>query len=157
MRFWIIILIVVLALAGTYQWLKKAYDKIAFDISFKGVDLHGAKITDLLTGSVSQIDLLLGAKISNTNSFAIPFKDVRIELFYEGVRVAETTGGFTSQEFKIPANGYLEISDSVNVIISTKAAQLIYKGISKLSPELVYKASFTVFGIPIRISDKFVW
>lgn len=152
-----IIVLAVIALAGylIYRYVRSIVDKITFKSAFKGVDLGGATLASLLAGNVSNVKVTLSATITNANGFSIPFNNLKSSLFFEGTLVADTTGALAQQRFTVPANGTLEVTDTVNVYINSASIKLLSQGVQNTHPEVAYTVSLSIYSIPVNFDGKF--
>lgn len=149
MRAFLIILLILVVLGFiAFRWGKSVFDKFAFNISFKGVDLQS-----ILNGTgFTQVDLTVS--IDNKNNFSVPVTGFYAEIFYNNNLLAKSTN--SGQQFVIPANGNVTVSHSVTVGLTNDAIDIAGKLISKQSIPFTYKIKATLWGwIPISYSGKF--
>lgn len=158
---WIVVILIIATVIG-FTWGKKAWDKISFSKpDLQGLDLQGLTINDFLNsafvGTERNISATLGMTIKNENNFSIPFGNMKIQLLYNNIIVAETSNMLSMQKFIIPAKGNLAISDTINVQLS-KAGTFLIEKIKGNHPQMDYKINLSVFGIPIpAIKNNFTW
>lgn len=152
MRTFLIIAAIVLLLVLGYLYVKKIWDKISFVLSFKGIDLGNIDLSNL-TGTNAKIRV--GLKVMNNNNFAIPFRKVRAWMYYDNTLIAQTSEDLSSKTFEVPANGVIEVDDSVNTYINNASLKLIKEIVAKTNPAINYKIKINVFGIPFSYSDSF--
>lgn len=163
----IIFLIILAILAGIGFWIgKKAWDKIHFVFTFKGVDLGGLNINDLSNVGQTSAKINVALRIINDNNFSIPFSNVRTTLYYDDVIIAHTTEELAARKFRVLSNGYKivdevtgekmdEIQDSVNVYFNVEAVHLIRDIVQKKNPSIRYEIRGSIFGLPITYTDSF--
>lgn len=167
MKTLIIVTIVVGILILAAIWGMKAWDKILFKLSFKGIDLSTIDLASLASLGQTSGKLLLGIKITNNNSFDIPFDKMKVLLYYDGTLIAETSGYLSAQSFKSLSGSdkilnvgsgvtVNEVTDYVNVHINSASAKLIKDAISKQSPKVNYTVQLSVFNVPLTYSDYFI-
>lgn len=153
MRTFLIIAAIVLLLVLGYLYIKKIWGKISFVFTFKGIDLGNIDLTNL-TGTNAKIRV--GLKVMNDNNFAIPFRKVRAWMYYENTLIAQTSEDLSAKTFEVPANGVIEVEDSVNTYINSASLRLIKEIVNKTNPAISYKIKINVFGIPFSYSDYFL-
>lgn len=148
-------------------WGIKAWNKILFKLSFRGIDLSTIDLSSLTSLGQTSGKLLLGIKITNNNPFDIPFDKMKTLLYYDGTLIAETSGNLSAQSFKSLAGGdkilnvgsgitVNEITDYVNVHINSASAKLVKDALSNQSPKVNYTVQLSVFGVPLTYSDYFI-
>lgn len=139
---------------------KQYWDNISFSIpTLQNLDLKGLNIQDLaniaFTGQEKQVDATLGMNIKNDNNFAIPFSNLGAKLFHQDQLIAETQD---NTSHTIPANGSLDISQVVKILLNNAGGQALIDKLSGKSPVLDYVINGRVFGIPVpSIKNQLTW
>ena len=160
---WTLVILGVLALlvfVFVIPWGKKVWDKITFSQPrLEALDLQGLSLADLaniaFTGQTKEVTAVLGMDIKNENNFSIPFSNLRAQLFYQDVLIAETTD---NRSYTVPANGSLAFSNPVKIILNNAGGQLLIEKASGRQPIIDYKINANVFGIPLpSIKNKMPW
>lgn len=156
---WVLAALAGLALAG-YFVAKSVIDNVDFSAPIpQGLDLKGITLSDLaniaLAGGEKTVTVTVGMTITNNNSFAIPFSNVKAQLYYKGVLIGETND---PDSHKIPANGSVQLTDTVNIILNNAGGNLLIEKIKGGKPQLDYVIGLRVFGIPIpSVKDTLIW
>lgn len=155
MRTFLIIAAVVLIIVLAYLYVRKLWEKVHFVFSFKGVDIGTIDLSNLNSLTQNNAKLKVGLKVMNDNNFSIPFRNVRAWMYYNNTLIAQTTPELASRTFEVPANGVIEVEDSVNAYINSSSLNLIKEILGKTNPEINYKVKVNVFGIPFSYEDYF--
>lgn len=156
---WILVIIVVLAVIG-YLMAKSVLDNVTFSKPIpQGLDLKGLTLGDLVNVALANeqktVSVTIGMNVTNSNSFAIPFSNVKVGLYYKGVLIAETND---PDSHTIPANGSLALTYTVNIILNDAGGQLLIEKIKGGNPQLDYKIGLRVFGMPVPgVNDSLTW
>ena len=161
---WVLAILAVLAVIVYFlvvPWGKKAWDNVTFSVPrIESWDLNGLNLNDLaniaFTGTEKPVDIRLGMDVMNKNSFSILFSNIKAQLFYNGIQIAETTD---NASHTVPANGTLPLSSVVKVTLNATGGQLLLdKLVLGKTPVIDYIISANVFGIPIKnIKNNFKW
>lgn len=161
---WILVILAALAVIAYFlviPWAKKAWDNITFSVPrVEAWDLKGLNLNDIadiaFTGKEKPVEIRLGMDVMNKNNFSIPFSNIKAQLFYNGIQIAETTD---NASHTVPANGTLPLSNLVNVNLNTAGGQLLVdKLVLGKVPVIDYIISANVFGVPIKnIKNNFTW
>lgn len=156
---WILAIIIVLAVMG-YFLSKTILDNVIFSKPIpQGLDLKGLTLGDLaniaLAGEQKTVTVTVGMNITNNNSFAIPFSNVKAQLYYKGVLIGETND---PDSHTIPASGSAQFTDTVNIILNNAGGNLLIEKLKGGKPQLDYVIGLRVFGIPIpSVKDTLIW
>ena len=161
MRYIIIIVVIALALYLLYSWVKKGWDKVSFKVYFKSADLSGITLADLVAGVLTggkNVNVVIGADITNGNTYQIVFSGLKVKLSYQGTVIAETSEGLASKKFIVPANGTLQIQDNATVILNKSGINILKEKIGGNGSTITYTVNVRVFGISIpMVSGNFKW
>lgn len=147
------IIVGILVLAGI--WGMTAWNRIIFTFGFRGVDLSQFDINALTGTGQTSTKLVLNLNVKNNNSFSIPFKDMKVWMSYGSTVVAETSQDLSSRTFLIPAHGYIDVTDAVNIHINSASIALVKEAALKRNPRVDYTVKVKVFGVALTYSDWF--
>lgn len=149
------IIIAVLAILAiiAYFWGKSVWEKITFgNPRVLGLDFNDLTLQDIaniaLTGQPREINALVTMDINNQNNFPIPFSSLKVQLFYNGDLIAETSDAFTQNQ-SLPANGTLYATDNVKILLSGTSAQMAQDKIKNGKITLQGRTIVKIFGIPL--------
>lgn len=151
----IAVIVVILVLAGI--WGMTAWNKIIFTFSFRGIDLSQLSFDSLTSSGETSTKLILNLGIKNNNSFSIPFKNMKVWMYYDKTVIAETSSDLASKTFLIPANGKIDITDAVNIHFNSASIKLLKEAALKKGPKVDYTVKVNVFGIALTYSDYFLF
>ena len=172
--FWIILMIVILIgiIWGVTQYLKwkEIWDKIHFSKPIpKSLDLKGLNLSDLLNlslgGTPKSVDATLEMFITNESETEIEFNNLKVELFYQGSILTETSDELYAKTYILPAKtsnspGILTITDKVSIQLQ-QSAQFLREKILGGHPIVDYTVDLSVNGVPIGkiypIKGNFTW
>lgn len=167
MKWWKIVLLVlgILAVlaAAAFFWGKSVFNKISFGKpKLQGLDLKGITLAELASaafaGQAKTVTVTLGMDITNAGGLSIPFRIYKIKLLHNDETVGESSDALSAQRYTLPKNGYVSISDTLNVFINDAGGQLLIEKIKGGHPEMQYQILFSIFGIPVPYKgDSFTW
>ena len=151
-----VILLVVMIFLGFKA--KSLYDRIDFELSVKKADFSKTKqyltspkgIRDLLEGR-GQFTLMLTAKVWNKNKISIPINRLSAKIYHAGRFLGEAS---VYKTMTIPAFQTSDHTLPMTVMIRKELIPVIKSYIATGVPDLDYKGSVTVFGIPIPFDGK---
>lgn len=146
----ILLIFLVFLLAALQLW--NIWSKIKFEFGISGIDILNIDVSNFLTGG--NIMVPIRAKITNDNSFDIPFKKLRAWLYYDNTLIAKTSEKLASESFNAPAGGHVDLVDPVNIYLNNSSLNLI-KSLGN-NPEIKYTVKLTIFWIPFSHTDTFI-
>lgn len=156
----ILAVLAIIVFAFVIPRAKKIWENISFSLpTLQNLDLKGLNFQDLaniaFTGQEKQVDATLGMNIKNDNNFSIPFSNLGAKLFYQDQLIAETKD---NASHTIPANGSLDISPVINILLNNAGANAVIDKLSGKNPVLDYVINGRVFGIPVpSIKNNLTW
>lgn len=157
MRIFAVIVILVVLIALGVAYATKAWNKIVFKFSFKGLDFNTINFPALLATGQTEAKVLLGMNIKNDNPFSIPFSKMKVWLYYDNTLIAESSGLLYAKSFVLPANGgSIDVDDYVNVYINQASGKLGKEVVAKSNPKVNYTVKLNIFGIKLTYTDFFV-
>ena len=157
------IILLVLAIIGYFGYLelKKAWEKVSFNVYFKSADLSQINLTSLATALASGgqvVNVVIGADVKNDNNYSLVFSGLKVMLSYNGVTIAHTSGDLANKRFVVPANTTLQVQDNATVILNAAGISLLSDKISAKSPVIDHSVSIKVYGIRLPlIKGQFAW
>lgn len=160
---WILVIIAVLAVVTfvfIIPWGKGVWNKISFSKpKLQALDLKGLTLPDLqslaLSGGSKDVSVTLGMDIKNDNNFSISFSTLKVQLYYKGTMIAETTD---NAWHSIPANSVYPFSSIVNITLNGAGLQMIIEKLVTGKTSVDLKTDIRVYGFPVpTIETNLPW
>lgn len=81
---------------------------------------------------------------------------MKVWLNYDNTLIAESSGNLYAQEFRLPANGFIDVTDYVNVYLNQAVAKLAKEVGLGNKPKVNYTVKINVFRVSITYNDYFL-